>query len=179
MAQSYPNPEVGVPVASENVYPLRVGITGGVVAGAVMALAMALWGALSGNGLWFPVNMISATVLRGLQDASIAELQQFMPMAAFVGTLIHFATSILLGLIFAIVLPMLPGWSWFWGVVVGLLLWAAAQYAVLPLVNPKMEALVNQPTFILANVAYSVVLGWWVSRAEKAPILRIRMKEEG
>lgn len=171
MAQTYPDPEVGVPVASENIYPYRVGVIGGLVAGVVMALAMAVWGALSGNGIWYPVNMIAATVLRGLQDASPAELRQFMPLVAIVGTLIHFGISIALGFLFGLILPTLPGSALLWGIIIGLLLWAGAQYALLPLVNPIMEELVNQPTFILANVAYSVVLGLWVSRADKLPVL--------
>ncbi|MGH7963509.1 MAG: DUF6789 family protein, partial [Candidatus Binatia bacterium] len=90
-----------------------------------------------------------------------------MPMAAIVGTVIHIVISSILGLIFDTILPTLPGSSLVWGVIVGLLLWAGAQYAALPLVNPRMVELVNQPTFLLANVVYSVVLGWWVSRADK------------
>ncbi len=173
MANTYSASEVGVPVASENVYPYRVGIMGGLVAGAVMALAMALWGAMSGHSVWYPVNMIAATVLRPLQNASPAEIESFMPAAALVGTLLHGLISIFLGMIFNTLLPTLPGSALVWGVIIGLLLWVSAQYALLPLINPMMDQLMYEPTFLLANVAYSLVLGWWVNNAEKiVPALR-------
>lgn len=159
--------EHGVPVAADNIYPYRVGLIGGVVAGAVMALAMALWGLLTGNGIWYPVNLIAATLLPHLQAASPAQLALFDPMGALVGTLIHFGISIVLGLIFAVVLPTLPGSTLLWALIVGPLLWVGAQYAVLPVLNPRMEELVNQPTFIAAHVAYSLVLGLYVMRAQK------------
>jgi hypothetical protein len=159
--------EAGTPVAADNIYPYGVGITGGLVAGAVMALAMALWGLLSGNGIWYPVNLIAATFLSDLQAAPAETLAQFHPGGAVVGTLIHFTISAVLGLLFAILLPTLPGSSMFWALIVGPLLWVGAQYAILPAVNPRMDELVHQSTFVLAHLAYSLVLGWWVSRAPK------------
>lgn len=159
--------EVGVPVAADNIYPYRVGIMGGLAAGAVMALTMALWGAISGKGIWFPVNLIAATLLTDFQAASPEVLAQFSLAGAVVGTLIHFFISSLLGLIFALLLPTLPGSTMLWALIVGPLLWVGAQYAILPVVNPRMEALVSEPTFAIAHLAYSLVLGWWVTRADK------------
>ncbi len=167
MSQQVHDHEVGMAVAADNVYPYRVGIVGGLIAGAVMTVAMALWGLWSGNGIWYPVNMIAATILRPMQAMSDAELRQFMPLAAVVGTAAHIAVSTALGFLFDLVLPTLPGSALLWGIVIGLLLWAGANFAVLPLINPRMTEMTNQPTFLLANVAYSVVLGLWVSRAEK------------
>jgi hypothetical protein len=159
--------EAGNPVAADNIYPYRVGITGGLVAGAVMALAMALWGLLSGNGIWYPVNLIAATFLPELQTAPPEALAQFHLGGAVVGTLIHFTISAVLGLLFAILLPTLPGSTVLWALIVGPLLWVGAQYAILPAVNPRMDELVHQTTFVLAHLAYSLVLGWWVARAPK------------
>ncbi|MFQ5858008.1 MAG: hypothetical protein ACE5LU_20575 [Anaerolineae bacterium] len=149
------------------VYPYRAGLVGGIVAGAVMALVMAEWGALTGRGVWFPVNLIAATVLRDLQAESLQMLAQFSLAGALVGTLIHFALSIGLGFLFATLLPTLPGSAFVWALIIGPILWFTAQYLALPLVNPRMEALVHVPSFAIAHVIYSLVLGWWISRTAK------------
>lgn len=159
--------ESGPPVAADNIYPYRVGLIGGLAAGAVMALAMALWGLLSGNGIWFPVNLIAATLLRPLQSLPVEELARFSLSGALVGSLIHFSISAVLGLLFALVLPTLPGSTFLWALIVGPLLWVGAQYAILPLVNPRMELLVSEPTFAVAHLAYSIVLGFYLTRADK------------
>lgn len=159
--------ESGVPVAAGNVYPLRTGILGGLVAGAVMALAMALWGAISGNGIWYPVNLIAATFLPNLQTATPAVISAFDPAGALLGTVMHFGISAVLGLFFALILPTLPGSTTLWALIVGPLLWIGAQYAALPVINPRMEDLVSEPTFLVAHLAYSLVLGLWIARQDK------------
>ena len=157
------NGEIGEPIAAE-IYSLRAGITGGLIAGAVMGVVMALWGLATGNGIWFPVNLIASTVLPGLQAAPEQALMQFNLAGAVVGTLVHFGVSMVLGLLFALVLPTLPGSTLLWGVVVGTLLWIGAHFVFLPLVNPRFEELVSDRTFLVAHIAFSLVLGWWVTR---------------
>ncbi len=151
------------------VYSYRAGLVGGTVAGAVMTLVMAGWGAVTGMGIWLPVNLIAATVLLGLRGESLEMLAQFHLAGAVVGTLIHFGISITLGFLFATLLPTLPGSAFGWALVVGPILWFTAQYLALPLVNPRMEALVHIPSFFIAHVAYSLTLGWWVARTPKVP----------
>lgn len=149
------------------VLPYRVGFVGGIIAGVVMTLVMAGWGALTGRGIWFPVNLIAATVLPDLQAASFQTLAQFNPAGALIGTLIHFTLSIGLGFVFALLLPTLPGSTFLWALAIGPILWFTAQYLALPLINPRMEALVHTPSFAIAHVMYSLTLGWWTSRASK------------
>lgn len=161
-------------VVPAEVYPYRAGLVGGIIAGAIMALVMAEWGALTGRGVWLPVNLIAATVLRDLQVAPVETLAQFMLAAAIVGTLIHFGLSIGLGFLFALLLPTLPGSAFFWALIIGPILWFTAQYLALPLVNPRMEALVHYPSFAVAHVVYSLVLGFWVSRTPKVSVQGVR-----
>lgn len=150
-----------------HVYPYQAGFVGGIVAGAVMALVMAGWGALTGRGIWLPVNLIAATIVRDLQGESLRMLAQFTLAGALVGSLIHFGLSIGLGFVFVTLLPTLPGPAYIWAVVIGPILWFTAQYLALPLVNPRMEAVVHIPSFAIAHVVYSLVLGWWISRTAK------------
>lgn len=159
--------EVGVPVASENLYSLRDGILAGAVAGLSMTLTMAAWGALTGNGIWYPVNLIAGTVFPEIQSAPIEALQQFNLTWVVTGTLIHFAISIVLGLVFDLLLPTLPGNPILWAVIIGPVLWIGAQYAVLPILNARLVEAVNGQTFIIAHIIYSVVLGLMIIRGDR------------
>ena len=158
------NERVRVPA---QVHPYSTGPIGGIIAGAVMTVAMAGWGAVTGYGIWMPVNLIAATFIPELQIASVETLANFHLMGAVVGTLLHFGFSILLVSIFAAILPTLPGSAFFWALVVGPGLWFSAQYLALPIFNPRMETRINLPSFAISHLMYSLVLGWWIARTPK------------
>ncbi|HEX8682497.1 MAG TPA: hypothetical protein VF707_09310 [Ardenticatenaceae bacterium] len=168
--QRAPIGEIGIPVASDNLYSHRVGIMGGLVAGGLMALVMAAWGVWSGNSIWYPVNLIAATLLPSLQAALPETVAQFSLSGLLVGTALHLTISTVLGLVFVLLLPTLPGSMGLWALVIGPLLWAGAQFALLPVVNSQVEPLVYEPTFAVAHLAYSLTLGWWLARASKSPV---------
>jgi hypothetical protein len=159
--------EVGVPVASENLYSLKDGLIAGAVAGLCMTITMALWGAVTGNGIWYPVNLIAATVMTDLQTAPLAELQSFMPVAVVVGTLIHFIISVALGLVFDLLLPTLPGHPMVWALIIGPLLWIAAEFAILPILNDRISTAIAPQTFIVAHIIYSLVMGYMIMRSQR------------
>jgi hypothetical protein len=149
------------------VYPYRSGFFGGLLAGIGMIPFAILYGLLSGNGIWYPVNLIAATVIRSWQQASPAEMARFSLEGLVIGLLIHVVMSTALGVAFAIMLPALPGTPRIWALVVGPILWGGAVFAGLPLINPVMAKLVDWPSFALANIAYSLILGFWVARTPK------------
>jgi vacuolar-type H+-ATPase subunit I/STV1 len=159
--------EVGVPVASENLYSLRDGLVAGAVAGLAMTLTMAIWGAITGNGIWYPVNLIAATVLTDLQTAPTEQLQNFIPMAAVVGSIIHMVISLALGLIFNLLLPTLPSNPIIWALIIGPVLWIAAEYAILPVLNQRLAQEVAPQTFIISHIVYSLVLGLMIIRGRR------------
>lgn len=132
-----------------------------------MVVMMALWGQLTGNGIWYPVNLIAGTVLPWMRDMSSTELGQFDLVGTLVGTILHFGISMTLGLIYALLLPTLPGSPFLWALLIGTALWVGAQYAILPLLNPRMEQAINPWTFIIVHVVYSMVLGFYLERADQ------------
>ena len=67
---------------------------------------------------------------------------------------------------FTFILPALPGRPLFWGPVIGPLLWVGASVAALPIINPVMVANVELVSFTIANIAYGLVLGWWIDRTK-------------
>ena len=64
------------------VHPISAGIKGGIIGGLVMPLPALTYGLLSGHGLWYPVNLLAGMVLPGVGRMSVAELEQFRPVAA-------------------------------------------------------------------------------------------------
>lgn len=149
------------------VYPYSAGIYGGLLGGLAMIPTAIAYGLISGRGIWYPVNLIAATFFRSWQQASPEQLAQFGGTGLIVGLAIHFVMSAGLGLLFAVLLPTLPGRPLYWALLVGPILWFGAVYAGLPLLNPVMARQVDLPSFALANLLYSLILGAWVARTPK------------
>ena len=166
LSQAEEDPSLGVPA---QVYPISAGLYGGLLGGLAMIPFAIAYGLLSGNGIWYPVNLIAATLIRTWQNASPPELAQFNLSGLVVGLALHILISIILGIAYEILLPTLPGRPQIWALVVGPLLWSGTTFAGLPLLNPVMAQLVDVPSFALANIAYSLVLGTWVARTPKVP----------
>src|ERR1700730_3422551 len=50
------------------VYPISAGVKGGLAGGVVMVGLAAAYGILSGNGIWYPMNLLVAGLLPGIGD---------------------------------------------------------------------------------------------------------------
>jgi hypothetical protein len=151
----------------EWVYPYRAGVVGGALGGLAMIGVAGLYGLLTGVGLWLPVNLIGATLVRSLQDIPLERLAQFNLEALVIGLILHAFLSITLGLIFAALLPTLPGSPVVWSIVIGPLLWTIASVMILPMINPAMAQHVDHFSFFVAHAVYSVVLGLQIARTPK------------
>lgn len=149
------------------VYPYRAGVIGGALGGLAMIVVAGLYGLLSGAGLWLPVNLIGATLVRSLQGLSLAQLGQFNLEALIVGLVLHTFLALMLGLIFAALLPTLPGSPVFWSIVIGPLLWTIVSVMILPMINPVMAQHVDHFSFFVAHAVYSIVLGLQIARTPK------------
>lgn len=153
----------------ETIYPYHAGIIGGLIGGGAMALVGVIAGIIIGRGPWYPVNLIAAAAIANFQTMTPEQLEAFSLAGLFVGVVLHFTISIVIGLSFTILLPAFPGHPLIWSVIAGGLLWVFANIVFLPLLNSKMTELVNVPSFIIAHFAYTILLGLVVNRYEKVP----------
>lgn len=151
------------------VYPYTAGIYGGLLGGLAMVPVAVAYGLISGEGVWYPINLVAATLIRSWQQASPLQLEQFSVLGLVIALAIHIVVAVTLGFLFAVLLPTLPGTPVLWAFLVGPILWFGAVFAALPLLNPVMSRYVDLPSFALANVLYSLVLGIWVARTPKIP----------
>lgn len=157
----------------EKVHPYSAGAIGGLYGGCVMAVVALLFGLISGRGLWYPINLLSAMILPEYHEATVETISQFSFVSLIVATLIHFTTSVLVGLFFGILLPTLPKSPRFWGGVVAPLLWSGAIYGFMHILNPVMNRYVDWPWFVASQFAYGLVVGNYVVKTEKVTAKRI------
>lgn len=151
----------------ETVHPYSSGIAGGVAGGIAMAAVALVYGVASGHGIWYPINLLAGMLLPGSGDWSAAQLEQFHAGGLVLGILIHSAGSVGVGLLFSLLLPMLPGYPLIWGGVVGPLLWSGGIYASMGVLNPLLNRHVDWTWFVASQFAFGLVAGFVIGRTEK------------
>jgi hypothetical protein len=148
------------------VQPLSSGLVGGLVGGAAMAVVALAYGLVFQGSLWYPVNLLSAVAMPSMASADLAQLRGFSLTALIIGVIAHALISMLTGLLYAVLLPMLPSRHMLWGGLVAPLFWTGFLWAVLGVINPVLHARVSWPWFIASQVAFGLATGFVVSRAQ-------------
>ncbi|MGA7883133.1 MAG: hypothetical protein WCD63_19910, partial [Terrimicrobiaceae bacterium] len=150
------------------VHPYTAGAFGGLVGAIVMAALACLYGIFKYGSIWYPINLLAAAGVPELAEASLETLRQFSFSGLVVGTIAHISISILVGLLYAVLLPMLPArFEWLWGGIVTPLIWTALIFASLRVINPKLAIGIDWPWFIFCQVAFGMVCGYVVFKSAK------------
>src|SRR5262249_23243041 len=68
----------------------------------------AAYGVFSGHGVWYPINLLAAVFFPSMATATTAELSAFNGMALAAATGIHLFASLLVGVVYGAMSPMLP-----------------------------------------------------------------------
>jgi hypothetical protein len=153
---------VRVPV---EVQPYSAGITGGLVGGVAMAVVALLYGMRAQESLWYPINLLAGIAIPGMVRLSLEQLRAFSLLALIIAVLAHGVLSLLTGLLYAVILPMLPRRHMLWGGIIAPLLWTGLIWAVLGIVNPVLNARIDWPWFIASQIAFGLVAGFVIARA--------------
>ncbi len=151
----------------EEIHPYSTAALGGLVGGAVMGLTALIYGLVSGRGVFYPVNLLAAIVVRRFNEGDTELLAQFDATAFWVALLIHLIASGSLGLIYGMILPMLPRSPMYWAGLVAPLMWSGLVYGLMGVINPVMNQHVDWYWFILSQFAFGITLGWWISKRDK------------
>jgi hypothetical protein len=125
-----------------------------------------IYGLLAQGSLWYPINLLAGMAIPGMADLGVAQLRVFSLSALIIGTLAHGMISVLAGLLYAVILPMLPRRHMLWGGFVAPLLWTGLIWAVLGIVNPVLNARIDWGWFIASQIAFGLAAGFVVSRAQ-------------
>jgi hypothetical protein len=161
----------------EKVHPLSAGIKGGLIGGLAMPLPAFLYGILSGHGIWYPVNLLAGMVLPSVGEMPLDQLEQRSLPLLLTGILIHTTIAVVFGLIYGVLLPMLPEIrrlripkSLAWGGIVLPLLWTSISYGLMGVANPVLQARVDWPWFVVSQFVFGCVAAFVVDRSEKIPV---------
>jgi hypothetical protein len=157
--------------------PLSAGLKGGIVGGVTMAVVALAYGLIFQGSLWYPVNLLSAVAMPGMAQASPAVLRAFSGAALLIGIIAHGLISILVGLLYAAILPTLPGRHMLWGGLVAPLIWTGVLAALLGVINPALRARVDWIWFIASQLAFGLATGWVVERAQPVATAQSRPVE--
>jgi hypothetical protein len=149
------------------VHPYSAGLIGGAVGGVGMAIIACLYGLLAHGSIWYPVNLLAAAALPSLTDAGPEVLNTFQLSGFIVALLTHIIFSLLVGLMFAAILPMMPSrFTAFWGSFLGPVLWTALIASSLQLINPALNSKIAWGWFIASQIAYGLITGYIVAHSK-------------
>jgi hypothetical protein len=148
------------------VYPYSVGLKAGLAGGAAMAVVGCLFGMLVHGSIWYPINLLAAAGSATLTRADSAELARFSPWGLILASVTHLSLSILVGILYAALLPIFSRRPHLTAWVFIPLLMSGITWALLRAVNPLLNQRIEWIWFIAAQVAFGVLAGWVVSRTE-------------
>lgn len=149
------------------IHPYSSGLKGGILGGVAMALVACAYGLIAHGSIWYPINLLAAAAMPSLAQADVAQLKAFNGTAFIMALIIHGVTSLLVGLLFAVLLPMLPSRrAAFWGSLISPLMWTALVWATLRLVNPLLDARIDWLWFIASQVAFGMTTGYVIHHSK-------------
>jgi hypothetical protein len=154
------------------IYPYSAGIKGGIAGGFVMAALAVVHGYFLHGSPWYTVNLLAATAMPSLASGSNALLATFSARALVAALLIHGFVSVLVGLIYGVILPMLPRYPILLGGVAAPFMWSGLLHATLRVVNPIADARIEWRWFVLGQIAFGLTAGIVVGRSERIRTLQ-------
>jgi hypothetical protein len=159
-------------------YPIQVhryssGIFGGLAGGAAMAILAMLYGLIIQHSIWYPINLLAAAALPSMAEANVQTLDQFNALSFLIAVISHGLLSICIGMLYTVVLPMLPArFEWFWGGIMIPIIWTALLFPMFDIVNPALAARVDWPWFIICQISFGVVGGYVVFKSAKVETMQ-------
>jgi uncharacterized membrane protein YagU involved in acid resistance len=145
--------------------PWAAGLKGGMVGAVAMAGVALFFGLLIRGSVWYPINLLAAAALPGLANASIEQLKEFNSLGLILGAIIHVSTSLLVGVLYAVMLPMFPRKAFWWAGVSAPILWSGLIASIMNLVNPALSARVDWRWFVASQLAFGLTGGFVVARS--------------
>ena len=149
------------------IYPVAAGIKGGLAGSVAMAVLASLYGILSYGSVWYPINLLAAIVFSQSLQLPLDYLTSFHLGLLLVASLLHVVTSVLVGLLYGVMLPMFPRRPILLGGVIGPILWSGLLYTSLGIINPLLNQRIDWRWFVASQIGFGVVAGLVVVRQQK------------
>ena len=160
---------VRIPV---DIHPYSAGVRGGLVGAAAMAVVAMGYGGLTYGSPWFPINLLSAMALPSLAQAPLSVLKSFQPVAFGLAAVIHLVISLMVGLVYAAILPMFRARPVLLGGLLFPLLWSALIWSSLGILNPALNERIDWVWFVASQFAFGLTAGFVIARTERVETLQ-------
>jgi hypothetical protein len=148
-------------------YPVSAGIKGGLAGAVAMAVLACAYGLLKAGSIWYPINLLAATVYAESLKLGPAQLNSFHAESFAVALVLHGIGSIFVGLLYGAMLPMFARRPIVLGGLIAPVLWSGLLYSTMQLLNPLLASRINWIWFMASQMAFGVVAGIVVVRQQR------------
>jgi len=148
-------------------YPISAGVKGGWAGSVAMAVLACTYGLLKAGSIWYPINLLAATVYSQSLKFDFSQLNSFHLDSFLMAVLLHGIGSTLVGLLYGAMLPMFPRRPILLGGLIAPVLWSGLLYSILNILNPLLASHIDWAWFMASQVAFGVVAGLVVMRHER------------
>src|SRR5271155_91973 len=145
-------------------YPISAGVKGGLAGSVAMAVLACLYGVLKAKSIWYPINLLAATISAQSLKMNPAQLYTFHADSLLIALGLHGLGSTLVGLLYGAMLPMFARRPILLGGLIAPVLWSGLLYTVLDILDPLMQKRIDWYWFIASQIAFGVVAGVVVLR---------------
>jgi hypothetical protein len=164
-----------LPVAADQVrawlpvhtYPVSAGVKGGLAGSVAMAALACGYGVLKAGSIWYPINLLAATVYAQSLKLGPSELNSFHVDSFAIALGLHVLVSTTVGLLYGAMLPMFARRPIVLGGLIAPVLWSGLIYTMLGLLNPVLAGHIDWYWFVASQIAFGVVAGLIVVRQSR------------
>jgi hypothetical protein len=150
-------------------HPISAGLKGGLAGGIAMAVLACAYGVLKAGSIWYPINLLAASVYAESLKLGASQLNAFHADSFAIALVLHVLVSTAVGLLYGAMLPMFAHRPILLGGLIGPVLWSGLLYSMLSLLNPMLESHIDWLWFIASQVAFGIVAGLVVVRQPQVP----------
>jgi len=163
-----------VPIAEQarawlpvHTYPISAGVKGGLAGSVAMAVLACAYGVLKAGSIWYPINLLAATVYAQSLKLGSSQLYSFHADSFAIAFGLHLLVSTAVGLLYGAMLPMFARRPIVLGGLIGPVLWSGLIYTILGLLNPVLANRIDWYWFIASQVGFGLVAGLVVVRQSR------------
>jgi hypothetical protein len=149
----------------EEIHPYSAGFWGGLAGGTAMAVLACVYGLIVQHSIWYPINLLAGVVIPSMGEATLEQLRAFNGAAFLVALIGHGVISVLVGVLYAVMLPMFPKYAPFWAGILMPLFWSGLIATTLDVVNPAMNARISWPWFVACQLGFGLAGGYVIARS--------------
>ncbi|HUE51734.1 MAG TPA: hypothetical protein VMO80_05310 [Terriglobales bacterium] len=148
-------------------YPVSAGLKGGLAGSVAMAVLACTYGVLKAGSIWYPINLLAASVYAQSMKLGPAQLYSFHAESFAIALGLHAFVSTVVGLLYGAMLPMFARRPIVLGGLIAPVLWSGLIYTMLGLLNPLLASHIDWYWFVASQVGFGLVAGLVVVRQSR------------